>query len=72
VVVGLIEIRGIFSVLTTLCGFAITKADMFPAVASRGAGQILIVSQISQSELVHAAKDCHRTSHFHRSFSQKS
>ncbi|KDQ52951.1 hypothetical protein JAAARDRAFT_210200 [Jaapia argillacea MUCL 33604] len=29
-------------VLTAGCGFAITKADIFPAVAARGAGQIML------------------------------
>ena len=42
--------------LTTLCGFAITKADMFPAIASRGTGQILIVSCSMASTSVHSSQ----------------
>ena len=35
---------GLCSVICTLMGFAITKADIFPLVAARGAGQVLLVS----------------------------
>lgn len=31
-------------VICVSCGFGITKADIFPAVAAQGAGQILLVS----------------------------
>jgi len=34
-------------VLCAGCGFVITKLDIFPAVAARGAGQILLVSLFS-------------------------
>ena len=31
-----------FSVLCVACGFVLTKADNFPAIAARGAGQIML------------------------------
>ena len=33
-----------YRVICVSCGFGITKADIFPAVAAQGAGQILLVS----------------------------
>ena len=42
--------RGLMKIFSMLCvagGFIITKADIFPAVAARGAGQIALVSLYS-------------------------
>lgn len=36
-------------VLCVLFGFAITKADIFPVIASRGAGQIILVRSTATS-----------------------
>lgn len=40
-------------IICTAAGFALTKADLFPLVAARGAGQIALVSGLLKSQSHH-------------------
>lgn len=48
-----IIITQILRVLTTLFGFIITKADIFPMIAAKGAGQVMLVSDACSFDFPH-------------------